>query len=128
MNPAPIIELGPVLIVDDDEDVREDFRGVVERAGHDVVMAENGRVALDILLAAAPEPRLVLLDLKMPVMDGWELLALMRSYNRLSRIPVILITATTMREAARPAFEAILMKPVTEEALLEAIGIVLSRR
>lgn len=117
---------GPILIVDDDEDVGEDFRAVVERAGHDVLMAENGRVALDILLAAAPQPRLVLLDLKMPVMDGWELLALMRSYNRLNRIPVILITATTMRAASRPAFDAILMKPVSEEALLEAIQKVLS--
>ena len=113
---------GPILVVDDDEDMVAEISTLLKRAGHTVLTAYNGREALDLLLSADPEPWLVLLDLKMPVMDGWELLALMRSYNRLNRIPVILITATTMRAAAAPAFNAILMKPLADGALLDAIA------
>jgi CheY-like chemotaxis protein len=66
---------------------------VLEELGHEVVEAENGQEAFDFLIAH-PNVRvgLIVLDLKMPVMNGWEFLALMRSYVRLSRIPIVVVS------------------------------------
>jgi CheY-like chemotaxis protein len=83
-----------ILVVDDDADSRETLREVLEELGHRVVEAANGREALDFLVDHPTEGvKLILLDLQMPIMNGWQLLKLLDSYVRLSSIPVLVISA-----------------------------------
>jgi CheY-like chemotaxis protein len=83
-----------ILVVDDDADSRETIREMLEELGHTVVEASNGRDALDFLVShPSVEVLLILLDLKMPIMNGWQLLRLLDSYVRLSTIPVMVVSA-----------------------------------
>ena len=77
-----------ILVVDDDPIARELLRGVLERAGHDVREAGDGRAGLRDLYAAAPD--LVILDVEMPELDGWATLERIRD---LSDVPVLMLTA-----------------------------------
>ena len=63
---------GGILVVDDDPDIRDSLREVLEDEGYDVASVGNGREALDYLKQASPRPWVILLDLMMPVMDGWQ--------------------------------------------------------
>src|SRR5688572_15412008 len=93
-------EKAPVLVVDDEDEGRELLRDALEDAGYVVVEASNGKEALTLLTTAgSPEPCLIVLDLNMPVMTGWELLAIVKGYYRLSRIPILVISGQPHREA-----------------------------
>ncbi len=92
---------GPVLLVDDDFEYRVAVRRTLESLGFDVIEADNGKVALDYLLNAELQPALVLLDLRMPVMSGWDLLKVLRSYLRLSQIPIVLTSGAEAEEVRR---------------------------
>jgi signal transduction histidine kinase/CheY-like chemotaxis protein len=81
---------GPVLIVDDDPAMREMVRRGLEREGIPVVEAEDGRAALSRL---APRPALILLDLMMPEIDGFEFLETLRGLPEFAAIPVVVFTA-----------------------------------
>ena len=81
----------PVLVVDDDADVRELLRRMLESDGYAVVEAENGRAALGALRAG--RPAVILLDLMMPEMDGFEFVAELRRDEAWRTIPVVVITA-----------------------------------
>src|SRR5688500_8781652 len=86
---------GAVLVVDDDEDIRSELRSVLEYVQYFVLEAEDGTEALDILRAgAAQASRLIVLDLVMPCMSGWELVDLLRRDPSLSRIPVLVMSGT----------------------------------
>ncbi|MFH1377366.1 MAG: sigma 54-interacting transcriptional regulator [Planctomycetota bacterium] len=80
-----------ILIVDDKAENRALLEAHVSASGHHATMAENGREALDAMAARLPD--LVLLDIMMPVMDGFETLETMRRDDRLSKIPVIILSA-----------------------------------
>ncbi len=82
---------GDVLLVEDEADTRQRTRQVLEKNGWRVVEAANGRVALDLVARATP--RLILLDLNMPVMDGFEFLAELRRRPGCEAIPVVVLTA-----------------------------------
>jgi signal transduction histidine kinase/DNA-binding response OmpR family regulator len=82
---------GPVLIVEDDPATREVLRRMVEKEGRKVVEAGNGRVALGRV--AEKRPSLILLDLMMPEMDGFEFLSSLREREEWRAIPVVVITA-----------------------------------
>ncbi|HEV3318821.1 MAG TPA: response regulator transcription factor [Solirubrobacteraceae bacterium] len=77
-----------ILLVDDDEVTRELVRGVLERSGHDVSEAVDGRTGLRELYAASPD--LVILDVEMPELDGWATLERIRD---MSDVPVLMLTA-----------------------------------
>ena len=81
----------PVLVVDDDATLRELLRRILENAGYTVVEAENGRVALERLRTMAPG--VILLDLMMPEMDGFEVVAEMRRHEAWRTIPIVVVTA-----------------------------------
>jgi DNA-binding response OmpR family regulator len=79
-----------VLVVDDDADIRGLLRQLLERAGYEMAEAANGREALRVFYATSPD--LVLLDVSMPEMDGWQTLERIRD---LSDVPVVMLTART---------------------------------
>jgi len=80
-----------ILIVDDDADARDALAKYFIKAGYSVQAAVNGRNALSALLSTTPD--VIILDARMPEMDGIQLLGVMRSYLRLVKLPVILLTA-----------------------------------
>src|SRR5919199_4851316 len=77
-----------VLVVDDEPDIRKLVGHLLRRSGHDVAEAENGRAALRALHASPPD--LVVLDVSMPELDGWQTLERIRD---LSDVPVLMLTA-----------------------------------
>jgi DNA-binding response OmpR family regulator len=79
-----------ILVIDDDADIRELVRTLVERAGHEVVEAADGRAGLRALYSAPPD--LVILDVTMPELDGWATLERIRD---VSEVPVLMLTART---------------------------------
>ncbi|HKW91815.1 MAG TPA: GAF domain-containing protein [Methylomirabilota bacterium] len=81
----------PVLVVDDDPAVRQLFRRMLEAAGYAVMEAENGRVALERLRESPPS--VILLDLMMPEMDGFEVVTELRRHDAWRAIPIIVVTA-----------------------------------
>ena len=84
----------PILIVDDDPGHRIACRELLEVGGYIVVEAADGRKALHLLMdPGQTPPAMMLLDLSMPIMDGWDFLAIIKSYVRLHDIPVILLSA-----------------------------------
>jgi len=85
------IKSGPVLVVDDDPSVRQMVRRMLVKEGWEVAEADNGQAALDILDETAPS--LILLDLMMPEMDGFEFIEELRRNDRWSRVPVVVVTA-----------------------------------
>ena len=105
-----------------DTDAREAFSTVLIDEGYAVVTACNGREALAVL-ARAPRPCLVLLDLMMPVMNGWQFRVAQQNDPNLSQIPVVVVTAAGVREDI-PAINADgwLSKPVDFDRLLATIG------
>jgi hypothetical protein len=103
---------GPVLVVDDDAEVRQLLRRMLESEGFAVVEAENGRVALERLRGESPS--LILLDLMMPEMDGFEFVAELRRHDGWRAIPIVVITARDLsrddRERLNGHVEKILQK------------------
>ncbi len=113
-----------ILLVEDDRSIRSALQGVLEDEGYRVTTAENGRQALDSL-RSGPAPDLIVLDLRMPVMDGWEFRAAQKGDPALARIPVLAISADGSAKAAAIDAEAYLRKPLSTDALLNAIGRIL---
>ena len=91
----------PVLVVDDEPDVRDAAVAIFENEGYPTIAAENGRQAIDMLKSGAVRPCAIVLDLMMPVMDGWAFRAAQMTDERLASIPVIVVSA-----AGRPAVTA----------------------
>jgi GAF domain-containing protein/CheY-like chemotaxis protein len=89
----------PVLVVDDDVEVRELFRRMLEPEGYTVVEAPNGRVALERLRDVSPS--VILLDLMMPEMDGFEFLAEFRGHEAWRAIPIVVVTAKDLSQEDR---------------------------
>jgi signal transduction histidine kinase/CheY-like chemotaxis protein len=89
----------PVLVVDDDAEVRALFRRMLEPEGYTVVEAPNGRVALDRLREISPG--VILLDLMMPEMDGFEFVAEFRRHEAWRAIPIVVVTAKDLSHEDR---------------------------
>ena len=85
-----------VLIVEDDEDTRQQWRRLLSAEGCGVDEAENGRVALERLIHALPD--LIILDLIMPEMDGFEFLVELRKQPAFKAVPVVVVTAATLSD------------------------------
>jgi len=117
---SPVNSTRRVLVVDDDDDIRTVLAAILSDEGFEVAEAANGQIALD-LLASGPLPDVMLLDLMMPVMDGWELLRSVRKDSRFAQLPVVLLSANPNVEVADGGVSACLLKPVDLNALLRAV-------
>ena len=114
----------PVLVVDDDSAARELLRRALGGAGHAVIEAEHGRAALERLRETTPG--LILLDLMMPEMDGFELVDELRKHEAWRQIPVVVVTAKELtaedRQRLNGYVEKVLQKGAwTREALLREV-------
>ena len=113
-----------VLLVEDDLDVRDTLQDLLESEGLDVIPAANGKQAIDFLtLNDPPGADLVILDLMMPLVSGWEVLDVLTSDASLRRIPVIVLSALQVSRPDR-ALE-IVRKPFALETLVSSIRNVL---
>jgi CheY-like chemotaxis protein len=114
-----------VLLVEDDEDNRDLVAFVIARSRMDVelVVAENGQEALDKSFAKAPD--LILMDMQMPVMDGWQAVPILKADDRTKNIPIIAFTAQAKPEDKARAREMgcidYYTKPMDPEELLALV-------
>ena len=93
-----------ILLVEDNEMNRDMLSRRLERKGHRVVVAQDGRQGY--LLAHSERPDLILMDLSLPVMDGWEVTRLLKSNGSTRHIPIIVLTAHALVSDREKAFEA----------------------
>jgi CheY-like chemotaxis protein len=110
----------PVLIVEDDEDLRDMMAQMLAIEGFAATAVANGREALDYLRRAI-KPHVILLDLMMPVMDGWEFRRRQQADPELAPVPVIVLSALDRSRAAPVDAIAFLKKPLDFDRLLELV-------
>jgi CheY-like chemotaxis protein len=103
---------GPILLVEDDVDVREGLADALRDLGFEVVTAVNGRDALNLLVERKVAPAVILLDLMMPVMDGYRFLEELRKHDGLAGIPIAVVTAGHGVDGARLGEVPIIPKPI----------------
>jgi len=102
-----------VLVVDDDDAIREPLRELLEDAGFATVGARHGLEALKVLATSPQAPAFILLDLMMPIMDGWAFCRSRWRSQALREIPVILISAVDLSDTNQPTgVDALLPKPI----------------
>jgi CheY-like chemotaxis protein len=109
-----------ILVIDDDDAIRDAICESLTDEGFTTVGKANGADALEYL-RHSPLPGLILLDLRMPVMNGWEFLDRLRTDSSLAAIPVVAVTAD--REVSLPALDvqALARKPLKLELLLDLV-------
>ncbi len=109
-----------VLVVDDDPDILSIVEQILSFEGYNVLTATNGLEALDLVEQVRPE--LILLDMRMPVMDGWQFVGRLRAY-RDSPVPLLVMTAATdaRRRAREVGADGYIAKPFDIEDLLEKV-------
>ena len=110
-----------VFIVEDDVDTREMLGRFLELEGFNVETAENGQQALE-RLESGTRASVIVLDLMMPVMDGWQFRREQAQRANLAQIPVIVVSAAGRDRISQIDADAYLSKPVDLEELLERIG------
>jgi CheY-like chemotaxis protein len=115
---------GYILLIEDDAGVREGLSEIISSEGYPVVSCADGQMAMDRLASADELPRMIVLDFAMPHMDGWAFLAERKKDARLSRIPVLGMTASQQFVGQRrppDEVEELLRKPFPVEDILRSI-------
>lgn len=118
-----------ILTVEDAPNIRKLIAYNLKRAGYEVTEAEDGKAAVRVLQSCVPD--LILLDIRMPEMDGFQLLELLRKYPKAAAIPVIMLTALSsaadLERAINLGVVDYLVKPLDPTLLLSKVDIVLRR-
>jgi CRP-like cAMP-binding protein/CheY-like chemotaxis protein len=118
-----------ILLIEDNDILRENTAEILELAGYAVLTAENGKVGVEIALATKPD--LVVCDIMMPMLDGYGVLHIFSQNPQLAAVPFIFLTAKTERTDQRRGMELgaddYLTKPFEETELLSAISSRLNR-
>ena len=115
---------GPlVLVVEDDRDLQELYARLLRSEGYAVVLADDGAAALRAVTRY--QPLVILMDLGLPVIDGWEATRILKRDPRTGNIPIIAITGQTLKtreqDARSAGCNAMLQKPCSGEALVSAV-------
>ena len=114
---------GHILVVEDNMDNYELVRYVLERAGYDVFLAVNGRDGVDA--ARAQKPDLILMDLGLPEMDGWNAIEKLKSDDETKNIPLYALTAHTLphdrRRALKAGVDGYVAKPIQMKGFLDIV-------
>jgi CheY-like chemotaxis protein len=110
----------PILIVEDDESIGTALQLSLEMFGYTTERAANGAEGLE-KLATMPRPGVVLLDLMMPVMDGWAFVEAIERRPELADLPIVVLTAFSEQARAMKQARKVLPKPVDLDVLVETI-------
>jgi CheY-like chemotaxis protein len=113
-----------VLVVEDDDDIRDVVASALEAEGFQVYQADTGVRALE-LLREIPHPSLILADLMMPVMSGWDLIKALSQDDRLATLPVVVISAIDHDE---PRGFRRIKKPFDIDELVKIVSELCARR
>ena len=121
--------MAKILVVEDEPEIRILVKTILEKAGYSVVEAEDGEAALR--LVNEEEPDLVLLDVMIPCIEGWEVCRRIRENEATRRIPIIMVTVRTTDEDIQRSVEcganAHINKPFDQKELLDTIKKLLGR-
>lgn len=119
-----------ILLVEDNPASLELMRYLLQSDGHDTLLATNGHEAIKQLAVTLPD--LVVTDIQMPELDGYQLLAHIRADVRLHALPVVALTAYSMpgdqERVMRAGFDGYMSKPIDPETILQEIRTYLDRR
>lgn len=113
-----------LLVVEDDADIRRNLKRLFESEGYSVEIAENGKIALEALMNSADLPSVIILDLMMPIMDGFEFREEQEKIARISSIPVVIMTADGHidEKKMRTKASAALKKPADAVIILDTVA------
>jgi CheY-like chemotaxis protein len=120
----PMAERPLIMIVDDEDAVRSALSANLIARGFDTVEAADGRKALHYLASESARPAAILVDLRMPDMTGWELVAVVKGYAALATIPIVIVSALEpdYPEALGDKIAGYIVKPVDMKALVELLS------
>lgn len=110
-----------VLLIEDDHEIRVSVRNLLEDEGYRVLTATNGLAALETLRRDETRPCLILLDLMLPVMDGWQFAQALREHKEFAGIPIAVLSAYDA-PAPPEGIVGFLRKPVRDTTLLQLVG------
>ena len=110
-----------MLVVEDEGPIRDTLVDALESEGHMVRAAENGREGLRILNESATAPCMMFLDLMMPIVTGWQMLAALKQEGRLYDQPIIVLSAAAHAEPTLPPGIGFLAKPFDLTKILDAV-------
>jgi len=124
---APAVRITParpvIMVADDNADNRDMMRVLLDLKGYDVVLAENGKEALEVVLAKSPD--LILLDLQLPLMDGLSVARSLHTHGQFVKIPIVVVSGHDPRRYKQAALDAgcidFLLKPISFERLEEIL-------
>ncbi|MCU0547398.1 MAG: response regulator [Oscillatoriaceae cyanobacterium Prado104] len=114
-----------ILVIEDDNSIRETLLEILEARGFEAVGARNGQ--LGIQLAVAQVPDVILSDVMMPELNGFEVFAAVRSHPTTARIPFIFMTGSEMEQALELKADGYLPKPCSVKEMVGAIALLLEK-
>lgn len=110
-----------ILIIEDDESIREILKMALELEGYTPMTATHGQEALEYLREQKVEPCLILLDLMMPIMDGWSFVESVQKDEGLARIPIVIMTAFIEQAAQIKKARGLIRKPIDLDVLIKTV-------
>jgi DNA-binding response OmpR family regulator len=123
--------MAKILIAEDERDIRDLITFTLKFAGHEVVTAANGEEAVQKAIAEQPKPDLILMDVRMPRMTGYEACKLMKQEQEIKDIPVIFLSAKGQESEVQTGLEAgaeeYILKPFSPDQLTDRVREILKR-
>jgi two-component system, OmpR family, alkaline phosphatase synthesis response regulator PhoP len=121
--------MNKILIIEDNDDVRHNIQEILELENFQTIIANNGRMGVELAIEQSPD--LIVSDIMMPAMDGYEVLATLRNHPETAIVPFIFLTAQSIHKDRRQGMELgasdYLTKPFTCDELLRAVNIQLEK-